>query len=452
MLYLKASATVETMDNYNGKKGMFIKTFAVNDKRNKNGWRLDWQSIKRNISDFIKKPGIEYIKCTDAGCDLDHIDAATYQLSLKVQEPFRTTTITDYILDEDNHSSFFIHETDDADFFAKVNDGTIKYVSPSVWPISGAYDFQTDSAGNIQRMPNGEPIVDVYDWKALHTAFVNDPAFGEDAKVVATCEGHDCQMKMLTAKEMEASDELRNNFTDIPVLIKHNDHHVFVSLSAKASKEFDHMFDNETIRPCAKSAMTVLKNNSLNACSCMIEMSMTELELQTKLAASEKALKAATEEKEDKDKKIKDLESKIAKLEASAKKGCAKCGSEDHETDDHTEKNSAKNNEKEEKDEKAKTAREILKLGQIAARSMLEEMIKAREINGATTEEITQFQTAMKAKTFDQIESQYNDEKILLKSIKAKSELEHFEFNGGQKIPGALAAKSAEEIFDGGLV
>ena len=96
MLYLKASSSVQVLNKYNGKPGKWLKTFAMNDQRNKNGWRLTWESIKKRIPDFIGFPGIEYRKCTKAGCDLDHTEGSTYESSLKAQTPHKITTIRDY--------------------------------------------------------------------------------------------------------------------------------------------------------------------------------------------------------------------------------------------------------------------------------------------------------------------------------------------------------------------
>lgn len=195
-VYFKASEIIETLDEFEGKSGQYFKTFALNDKRNKNGWRAVWEGIVRHIDSFKKRPGIEFMKCDEDGCDLDHTEAQTKELSLQVQEPFRKTTIVGTQLDEPNHKSYFIHESHDPEFFEKVKSGEIKYVSPSIWPRSGGYEI-------VGQMENGAPMIDVYDWDGLHDAFVNKPAFGDDAKITATCEGIDCPVKLLTAKEKQ---------------------------------------------------------------------------------------------------------------------------------------------------------------------------------------------------------------------------------------------------------
>ncbi len=81
MLYLKASTGIEILDEFKGEQGKFIKTFAFNTKRNKNGWRVIWDSIKKRISDFLDKPGIKFVKCEGTICDLDHTEGATLNVS-----------------------------------------------------------------------------------------------------------------------------------------------------------------------------------------------------------------------------------------------------------------------------------------------------------------------------------------------------------------------------------
>lgn len=193
-VYFKAQEEITPIDEFEGEQGMFLKTFAINDKRNKNGWKALWQGIKDKISTFKGRPGIEFIKCTTDGCDLDHTEAQTKELSLEVQEPYRVSTIIGIKLDEETHTAYFVHKVHDAEFFQRVKNKEIKAVSPSIWPNAGGFEV-------IGHMENGQPMIDVWDWDALHDAFVNKPAFGDDAKITAICEGDDCPVKLLSAKE-----------------------------------------------------------------------------------------------------------------------------------------------------------------------------------------------------------------------------------------------------------
>jgi len=43
----------DVMDNWKGRSGKFIKGFLLNDKRNKNGWMVPWNVIKKYASDFV---------------------------------------------------------------------------------------------------------------------------------------------------------------------------------------------------------------------------------------------------------------------------------------------------------------------------------------------------------------------------------------------------------------
>ena len=224
MLYLKAGTEIKPLEEWKDEKGNFAKIFLINDQRNKNEWRATWESIKKNAQDFIGKPGIEYIKCVDGECDLDHTDAPTYAQNLKVQEPFRVSTIIDIILNENTHTAFAIHEIHDCMFAEKLQHKKVKYVSPSIWPKEGQYEI-------IGKKANGELVIDVFAWYGLHSAFVNKPAFGDDAKVVAQCSDHKdaCMMRMLTAKELIA-DEL-DPLKEVPLMVKHKGYHTFVSVS-----------------------------------------------------------------------------------------------------------------------------------------------------------------------------------------------------------------------------
>ena len=213
MLYLQArSITAKIQDEYKGKNGTFLKVFLISDQRNKNQWRVTWDSIKKNHADFIGKPGIEYTKCQANKCDLDHTDGATYEQSLEIQEPFRVSTIIDTILDEPEHTAYAIHEIIDKKFAERLKTETL-YVSPSVWITQGKQEL----VGNAP-----VPIIDAWDWKAIHSAWVTEPAFGKDAKITMSCEDDKANCMLRLKPEFGAP---------IPVLVKHAKAHTYVSVS-----------------------------------------------------------------------------------------------------------------------------------------------------------------------------------------------------------------------------
>ena len=226
MLYLKAREGIEKLEEWKGRKGKFVKVFLISDQRNKNGWRVTWESILKEVYDFRQKPGIEYIKCVEDECDLDHTEASTYEDNIEIQEKYRVSTIVDFIIDENTHTAYAIHEIIDDEFAKKLERGEVRYVSPSIWPRQGQYKM-------LERDAEGRMIIDVYGWRAIHTAWINKPAFGDDAKVVAQCdgEGHACKMQMLNAKESLAAEDELEPLKEVPLLLRHNDKHVFVSVS-----------------------------------------------------------------------------------------------------------------------------------------------------------------------------------------------------------------------------
>ena len=266
MLYLKASTSeFIQMESWKEKAGSYAKIFLMNDQRNNNGWRVTWESIKKNAKDFIGKPGIEYLKCVDGECDLDHTDAVSYEQNLKVQEKFRVSTIIDVVFDESTHSVYAIHEIHDDSFAHKLQTKEVRYVSPAIWPKQGQFEI-------LGKRPNGTVIIDVYAWYALHSAYVNNPAFGDDAKVVAQChkEGESCNMRMLSAREtLQAEDDLLP-LQEIPLLVRHQGKHVFVSVSKQVMYKLQPKLNSGT--PLTESdvisAYSACGDDSKKSCGC----------------------------------------------------------------------------------------------------------------------------------------------------------------------------------------
>ena len=178
----------EILDNYKGRSGKFIKGFLLNTKRNKNGWRVTWESIMKYASDFVNHPGI-YM--TISG-EPDHTDGMTYRENMRNQEEFRVVNIIDVIPDPTTETLNYVGEILDDDFEREYDAGNINMTSPAVWP---------EEMKQVGTMIDGRPELDVMVWRALHVAYINDPAYGTDANTITTCDGDGLACKIrLSAK------------------------------------------------------------------------------------------------------------------------------------------------------------------------------------------------------------------------------------------------------------
>ena len=170
------------------KKQMHLLTFLIAPQWNKVGWKPTWESIVKHHKDFIGKPGIEYSDCNSGTCKRDHVDEGAHEATMHSQEKYRATTILDTYLDHKNKKAYALHRVDDERFAAKVRNGEIKYLSPSVWP-----DKNDGRAGlgfgknDIDGKEHYGVWTETNKWKAQHLAFVDDPAYGKQASVIATC-------------------------------------------------------------------------------------------------------------------------------------------------------------------------------------------------------------------------------------------------------------------------
>ena len=510
-VYFKANSGIEILEKYEGRSGQFLKTFAINDQRNKNGWRAIWEGIKKNIDTFKDKPGIEFTKCNEDGCDLDHTEAQTEELSLKVQEPFRVSTIIGNTLDEENHTAFFIHKVNDSNFFEKIKKGKIKFVSPSIWPKSGGYEI-------VGQTEDGQPMIDVWDWGGLHDAFVNKPAFGDDAKITATCEGYNCPVKLLTASEKKINlvadavqdcvtrkvkdygqspdeqklaifySECRKNLSgivdqadlphlqEIPLLIKHNKKRRFFSVNQNVLQAVQKLLDKGKSVDDSTLFNIVRKidreNNSFKSCTCSKDHTMDENEekdLRSKLKAMEeekKDLESKLNAQNNDEEKEKQAKARVARLvaifnamehdedkEKVAKAIRAMDDEDEKHAMDEAEKEikskskSGQNDDKKEEEQNAK----IANLESTIAEPLVAKMVKARESKGVNEDDIKKFTKSLEGKSLQAIEEKYNDEKIFIESeLSAVEEqlTEQKHFSFNATDTKALSGKSLEEIFE----
>ncbi len=448
MLYLQASESIEILDEFKGEKGRFLKTFAFNTQRNNNGWRVTWDSIKRNIGDFKDKPGIEFVKCEDSVCDLYHTEGATYEQSLQIQEDFRSTNIIDFTLDENTETAFFIHKLEDGhdDFWEKVQQRIIKAVSPSIWPIPGKF-----AVNGINE--KGLPIIDAFDWLALHVAFLTkNPAYGDVATITSTCEGENCHMKLLSAKQISATDDdSLAPLQEVSLMVRHKDNMQFVGVTQKVAdsiyakiksgETFNEKLLTATIKESENNTSDSDSNTSFSSCSCSANSDMT---------LNPEEIKKLEEAKNASDEKVKDLEAKLKASEGLQKdnddlKAKLKAADEDKkegDSDDAVKDVKATNEflDKENKDLKAKISAPLIA-----------KILKAREERGMPSEKLTALKTSLNAKSISDLEEKSNeDEFMMMTNLTASDHApsgQHFEF-GSEGNPGSLSAKSLESTFN----
>jgi len=176
----------DILDNYQGREGKFIKGFLLNTKRNKNGWMVSWDSILKMASDFVNHPGI-YYEISEG--EPDHTDGGTYRENMANQENYRVVNIVDVSVDEATQTLNYVGEILDEEFEALWEAGKINMTSPAVWP---------EEMEQVGTMENGAPMLDVSKWRALHIAYINDPAYDDDAATLATCDGdgQSCKIRL----------------------------------------------------------------------------------------------------------------------------------------------------------------------------------------------------------------------------------------------------------------
>lgn len=157
-----------TMKNPHDNK---ITTFLVNDKKDANGFQIDWDAIKQNAQKWIGVSGILYRKCDMAGCRNDHTAGGNLSEALELSEDVQVTEIIDVTLDESTHTAYAIQNVTSAKFHDMICKNEIQYVSQSIW-----LEQEPADPDNIH--------VTIHDnFTPVHLAFVDDPAYGSVAKV-----------------------------------------------------------------------------------------------------------------------------------------------------------------------------------------------------------------------------------------------------------------------------
>ncbi len=481
MMYLAAKEISKTsmLTEWKGRKGRFVRTFAIDTTRNKNKWKVTWDSIIKNIETSIGMPGIEFMKCDDGECDLDHVEAKSFQEMIEKQKQYKKATTIDYVLDEKKKSADSIDEVHDDEFWEKLQNGEIKYVSPQIWPYNGGYEI-------IGHDLQGNKIIDAWDWHWVHKAYLTKmPAFGtEKANIKSMCEGDKCQMQMLSAKQM-IDFSLENETSPLlmqkqfPMIIKHQEHLHYLTASErvqkiiKKKKESGSKIDDKLISSAYLEAGESNKaKSSFKTCTCdsnrLKTMSAEETnkikDLEAKLKGTDdeiKNLKSKLKSNED-EKNDTNLKAKLKAKFTAMFKGMSNDerenmkaklkGVEDEENmkamDDVHKEMKAKEDGEGNDSTVTKLKAKVDKMEKHFLPKMIDGLISLKASTGVGQKIIREYHTALLAKTFDEVESLYSNDEIIIKGLAAKIPVQSSEemFRMADDTT-ALKGKSSEEII-----
>jgi hypothetical protein len=149
----------------------FIKSFIIDETLNLNFWATTDAAIDNDLSTFIGKP---FVITPDAG----HPDAVDGQQLMIEQEKFRVGTIIEVGRDASNGKAWAISEITDKKAQRQIQDGEIRFVSPSI-----TFNTATDLISVA-----GKDIVTRFN--AAHLAGVKEPAYGmQKAQIKGSCSG-----------------------------------------------------------------------------------------------------------------------------------------------------------------------------------------------------------------------------------------------------------------------
>jgi len=157
------------------------------------------EANKLDGHEFVGKPDIVFWKDGKR----DHTTGPTYEKSLEVQEPYRKGTMQKVMGTDTGIKLTTISKITDPETQDKIRKKEIKFVSPAVFPRS-LEDVE------IIRTSENSHIHILHRYRALHRAFVDEPAYGPDATIGPTCEGdgHECLLKLQQLKAGIGDDDV----------------------------------------------------------------------------------------------------------------------------------------------------------------------------------------------------------------------------------------------------
>ena len=468
-----AATEFEVLDEFEGESGFFIKSFLINNKLNLNDWEVTEEANRLDGPEFKGMPGIEFFNKGKR----DHTVGSTYAEALRLQSPHAKGIIRKVIGTETGEKLTQVSRIFDEKMIAKIRkarkEGKKMFVSPAIFPRS------IDDVEIIER-PEGGHIHRVHRYLPLHYAFVDEPAYGDDAAITDVCEGADCFIKLAKiATEGIGQDEI-DPLRTIPIIrvskcSKTGKINVSVAGDDELSKLVSECLSNKLgegeeptdkdLAICFSEAREKLKvNNSKIQQSKNYGKKMgneeTTKEEKEKLDARLTALEDDKEKREEEAKKAK--QKKANETEDNHEEDMLEAAQDDDMTEEEKKeakkskksKKAKKANEEETKKEKEQTAK-IAALTKIANTPIVDQYIAARKMIGDDEEKLELTKTAMLKASVEDNQAKLDEIQPFLAQLQFNTEVEQKSATvkypyglGGEQFSGSSNSKTAEEMYD----
>lgn len=406
-----ATVKAEVLDEFEGEKGVFIKSFLINDKTNLNDWEVTKLANVKDGPNFKGMPGIEFFNKGRR----DHTVGESYEDALRLQSPHAKGIIRKVIDMTGGVKLEQVTRMFDGIMIEKIRkakaEGKDIFVSPAIFPRS------IDDVDIID-MPDGSHIHRVNRYLPLHYAFVDEPAYGDEAKVTDICEGNDCLIKLakISATEGIGQDGIEPIRT-IPI--------IRVSRCTKTGKIKVTSKEGANLDDLVSENLTNKLGSDKEPTNEEIAIAFTESRKKLKsfnsqIQQSKKYSKLSVEETE----KEKKMEARLVALEddkkdreEEAKKAKAKKAKEDglHENNNE-EKLTAAEQEEKDKEDKAKKSKKAKEGNEDVTKEKKEETAKIASMQKVIDAEIKMPKIA----TYLKYRASVGDSEEILEVKKAK--------------------------------
>lgn len=473
-----ATIKFEVLDEFEGEQGTFIKSFLISDKLNLNDWEVTKQANQLDGPEFKGMPGIEFFNKGRR----DHTVGESYEDALRLQSPHSKAIIRRVLGISTGIKLEQISRVFDENMIKKLKQmqksGKDLFVSPAIFPRS------IDDVEIIEK-PGGGHIHRVHRYLPLHYAFVDEPAFGPEAKISEICEGKDCLVKLEKARlatDGIGQDDI-NPLREIPIVrVSRCTKTGKINITVGADKKLNDLVSeclskklgegeeptDKDIAICISEARKLLKSNTskipqsksygkklaneevtkeemdkLNARLSAIEENEKEKEKEAKKAKAKKANETEPNHEEDMLESVEDIPENETEKEKEARKKAKKAKGKKG-VDEETEK---------EKEQTAKIASMDKIINNEIKMPKIAKYLEYRASVGDSEEVLEAKKAKLLKASMDEIDEKLADVEPHIASLQFNKEVK--QESGSTKFPMGLgveqlsaSTKTAEEMYD----